>query len=91
MSIQDRDALEVARKKLRWLEEQVAGLERRTDKASLDMLYPWLEERLASLGRQPGEDPYAHDKLRLFKKLINQLKEEIARFEAHANPKAEDP
>ena len=41
-----------------------------------------LEERLEAAGREPSENPRAHElSLRSLRRMINQLKEEIARFE----------
>jgi len=45
----------------------------------------WLEEHYEQKREQPAEDDHVRQlTLRSLKKLINQLKEEIARFEAHA-------
>ena len=44
-----------------------------------------LEERLAAARQETAESPRAHElSMRSLKRIINQLKEEIARFEAHA-------
>jgi len=44
-----------------------------------------LEERLAAARTEPGDNPRAHElSLRSLTRMINQLKEEIARFQAHA-------
>jgi hypothetical protein len=46
-----------------------------------------LEDRYASLQREPAENPQARElTLHSLKRLINQLKEEITRFEAHFSP-----
>ena len=45
----------------------------------------WLEEHYERKRQQPAEDDHVRQlTLRSLKKLIKQLKEEIARFEAHA-------
>lgn len=45
-----------------------------------------LEEVYASTLAEPGEKTYATElTLRSLKRTINQLKEEIARFQAHSN------
>ena len=44
-----------------------------------------LEERLAALKQEPDENPRAHEwSVRSLKQTINQMKEEIARFESRA-------
>ena len=44
-----------------------------------------LEERLAAARTEPPDNPRAHElSLRSLTRMINQLKEEIARFQAHA-------
>jgi hypothetical protein len=44
-----------------------------------------LEERFEAVRRDSAGDPHVQElTLRSLKRLINQLKEEIARFEAHA-------
>jgi hypothetical protein len=44
-----------------------------------------LEERLASVVREPEENPRAHEwSVRSLKQTINQMKEEMARFESRA-------
>jgi hypothetical protein len=44
-----------------------------------------LEERLAVARTEPRDNPRAHElSLRSLTRMINQLKEEIARFQAHA-------
>jgi len=50
-----------------------------------------LEDRYAELRHDPNEDPRVRElTMRSLKRLINQLKEEIARYEAHqpARPQA---
>jgi hypothetical protein len=47
-----------------------------------------LEQRVRTVHQQPADDAHVRElSLRSLKMLIKQLKEEIARFEAHANPK----
>ena len=44
-----------------------------------------LEERFAASRLEPAENAYVKElSLRSLKRMINQLKEEIARFESHA-------
>lgn len=44
-----------------------------------------LEERFESSRREPAENAHLQElSLRSLKRMINQLKEEIARFESHA-------
>ena len=44
-----------------------------------------LEERLAEARREPSDNPYAHElSLRSLQRMINQMTEEIARFEAQS-------
>ena len=44
-----------------------------------------LEERLEAARLEISEDPRGHElSMRSLKRMINQMKEEIARFEAHA-------
>lgn len=48
-----------------------------------------LEDRYASLKLEPAENPHVRElTLHSLKRLINQLKEEIIRFEAHVSPHA---
>lgn len=49
-----------------------------------------LEDRLEVLDAEPVADPRTRDLTRRsLKKLVNQLKEEIARFESHAPARSE--
>ena len=42
----------------------------------------WLEEQVTALKGKPAEDPHVRElTLRSLKKMINQMKEEIVRFE----------
>jgi hypothetical protein len=51
-----------------------------------------LEERLGGLDAEPVVNPRTRDLTRgSLKKLINQLKEEIARFESHAPARSGRP
>ena len=51
----------------------------------LRMLEKHYETRL----HEPADDPYVRDlSLRSIKRMINQMKEEIARYEAHRNAPA---
>jgi hypothetical protein len=44
-----------------------------------------LEDRLGEINTEPIADPHTRDLTRRsLKKLVNQLREEIARFESHA-------
>jgi hypothetical protein len=48
-----------------------------------------LEDRYASLKLEPAENPHVRElTLHSLKRLINELKEEITRFEAHLSPHA---
>ena len=45
-----------------------------------------LEERYAASKREPGDDDHVRELSKTsLKRLINQLKEEIARFESHSS------
>ena len=49
-----------------------------------------LEERLAALSQEPQENHRAHEwSVRSLKQTINQMKEEIARFESRAKGAAQ--
>jgi hypothetical protein len=49
-----------------------------------------LEGRLGELDAEPVANPQTRDRTRRsLKKLINQLKEEIARFESHATARSD--
>jgi hypothetical protein len=51
-----------------------------------------LEERLAALRQEPVENRRAHEwSVRSLTQTINQMKEEIARFESRAKSAAENP
>ena len=50
-----------------------------------------LEDRLAALKNEPAENPRAREwSVRSLRQTINQMKEEIARFESHAKKAAEN-
>jgi hypothetical protein len=50
-----------------------------------------LDERLGELDAEPMENPRTRDLTRRsLKKLINQLKEEIARFASHAPSRSDE-
>ncbi|HEV2947056.1 MAG TPA: hypothetical protein VGX70_06750 [Gemmataceae bacterium] len=67
MSIESRRELELARTKLKLL-----------------------EERLTALAREPEQDRRAHEwSVRSLTQTINQMKEEIARFESRAKGAAQ--
>jgi hypothetical protein len=48
-----------------------------------------LEARYQAVSQEPGDDAHIQElTLRSLKRLINQMKEEIARFEARRSPRA---
>ena len=50
-----------------------------------------LEDRLGEINTEPIADPHTRDLTRRsLKKLVNQLKEEIARFESHAPGRSDE-
>lgn len=52
----------------------------------------WLSERVAALQQEAADNPRVRElSVRSLRKMIKQLKEEIARFEARVSSSANDP
>ncbi len=61
------------------------GLKNATELLSTRRKLQILENRLAAARKEATENPRAHElSMRSLKRVINQLQEEIARYEAHS-------